>query len=116
MEERSREAAEWEELERQQLLSTLSDREQMQYGRLVQGHSAGLDQTCPSCGASDLWWYTETGWICQCAADGRGRRLSAVEHKAAAQWPPRQKMQPVKQRRLSEDEESESSDLGRKQQ
>ena len=118
MEERSREIAEWEELERQQLLSTLSESEQKQYGQLVRGHSSGHDLTCPSCGASDLWWYGAHGWVCQCATDGRGRLLESdvMEETSAAEWPQRQPMQPVKERRPAEDEESESSDFGRKQQ
>ena len=112
MQERSREAAEWEELEREQLLTTFSRKEQEQYGELVQGHSSTPDMTCTSCGASDLWWYTATGWVCQCAADGRGRLVGAeeTEERFDAPWPQRQPMQPVKQRRPSEDEEAESSE------
>ena len=108
MGEESREAAEWEELEREQLLSSLSESEQEQYGELVRRHGAKPDMTCSSCGASDLWWYTATGWLCQCAADGRGRRLpaDAAGERSTAPWPQRRPMQPVKQRRLAEEEES----------
>ena len=100
MEERSREAAEWEELE------------QEQYGELVHGHSSKPDVTCISCGASDLWWYTASGWVCQCAADGRGRRVEAeaMEARPDAPWPQRQPMHPVTQRRPAQEEESESSE------
>ena len=112
MQERSREAAEWEELDREQLLSTLSKLEQEQYGDLVHGHSSKPDMTCTSCGASDLWWYTATGWVCQCAADGRGRRVEAeaMEARPEAPWPQRRPMHPVTQRRSEQEEESESSE------
>ena len=112
MQERSREAAEWEELDRQDLLWSLSEQERQRFGGLVQSHAGAPEQVCSSCGASDLWWYTATGWVCQCAADGRGRRVEAdaMEARSDAPWPQRQPMHPVKQRKPAQEEESESSE------
>ena len=112
MQERSREAAEWEELERKELLWSLSEQERQRFGGLVQSHVGLPEQVCSSCGASDLWWYTSAGWVCQCSADGRGRLVEAdaMQDHSTASWPQRQAMQPVKQRRPAEEEESESSE------